>query len=462
MTPDPDTVQTQPTAPGAAGAPVAPVSATVSAPAGAVRSARLVQVGYAVLVVGLLLLLAWMALAPLDEGVPAQGLVSVDTKRKTVQHLQGGIIKKVLVREGQDVQQDQVLIELDDATARANYEAVRQKYLGLRALESRLMAEQQGLDPIDFHPDLLAAQQDPLIAKHMAAQRELFQTRKVALRAELQAIEESIRGQEALVQSYSGMIENRQRQRQLLQEQLAGLKGLVEQGYAPKNQQLELERQVAEVTSVLSELQGNLLRARQAIAEARHRAIARQQDYRKETDAQLADAEREVQSDRVRYQALKDDLARMQVRSPVAGQVVGLSYQTLGVIPPAQRIMDIVPEGEGLILEVRVSPSLIDRIRPGLVADVRFSAFSQSPLLVVQGEVMSVSADLLSEQTAQGTANYFLARVKLTPQGVAALGPHQIQPGMPAEVVIRTGERTVLTYLLHPFVRRVASSMKER
>lgn len=456
---NPDTVQAPPSA--EAKPPQALAQAGVRA--GPSRSARLVKVGYGVLVFGLLLLVAWMALAPLDEGVPAQGLVSVDTKRKTIQHLQGGIIKKVLVREGQDVKQDQVLMELDDATARANYEAVRQKYLGLRALESRLLAEQQGLDLIEFHADLMAAQQDPLIAKHMSAQRELFQTRKAALRAELQAIEESIRGQEAMVQSYTGMIENRQRQRQLFQEQLSSLRGLVEQGYAPKNQQLELERQLAEVTSVLAELQGNLLRARQTIAESRHRAVARQQDYRKETDSQLADTERDVQSDRVRYQALRDDLDRMQVRSPVAGQVVGLTFQTLGgVIPPGQRIMDIVPEGESLILEVRVSPGLIDRIKPGLVADVRFTAFSQSPLLVVQGEVMSVSGDLLSEQTAQGMTNYFLARVKLTPQGVAALGPHQIQPGMPAEVVIRTGERTVLTYLLHPFVRRVASSMKER
>jgi protease secretion system membrane fusion protein len=427
------------------------------------RSSRLGRTGLWLLGGGLVLFLAWAALAPLDEGVPTQATVAIDTKRKAVQHLQGGIIREVLVREGDDVKEGQPVVRMDDAVAKANFEAVRQRYLGLRAMEARLLAEQLGRERIEFPAELRTAAADPLIGRHLMSQEQLFNTRRTALRADLQAIEESIKGQEAAIQALAGMQESRQTQRRLLQEQLASIRDLVKDGYAPRNQMLELERQVAEVTTALTDLQGNQARARQAIAELRQRALARQQEYRKETDSQLADVAREVQSDEGRFRALQDDLERTVLKSPATGQVVGLMFQTVGgVVPPGQKLMDIVPEKDLLLLEAKIPPHLIDAVQPGLPTDVRFSAFAHSPQLVVQGKVVSVSADLLAEQTSMGPMSYFLARVQLTPEGMKGLGKHQIQPGMPAEVIIRTGERTVLTYLLHPLTRRVAASMKEQ
>jgi protease secretion system membrane fusion protein len=389
--------------------------------------------------------------------------VAIDTKRKAVQHLQGGIIREVMVREGDEVKEGQPLARMDDAVAKANFEATRQRYLGLRAMEARLMAEQAGRERIDFSSELRTEAADPLIARHMATQEQLFATRRLALRADLQAIEESIRGQEASIQAMAGMQESRQTQRRLVQEQLSNIAGLVKEGYAPRNQMLELERQVAEVSTAITDLQGNQARGRQAIAELRQRALARQQEYRKETDSQLADVAREVQSDEGRFRAYRDDLERTLIKSPATGQVVGLMFQTVGgVLPPGQKLMDIVPEKDALLLEAKIPPHLIDAVQPGLPTDVRFSAFAHSPQLVVEGKVVSVSADLLSEQTPMGMSTYFLARVQITPEGMKGLGKHQIQPGMPAEVIIRTGERTVLTYLLHPLTRRVAASMKEQ
>jgi protease secretion system membrane fusion protein len=368
-----------------------------------------------------------------------------------------------MVREGDEVKEGQPLARMDDAVAKANFEATRQRYLGLRAMEARLLAEQLGRERIEFTAELRTAAADPLIARHLMSQEQLFATRRAALRADLQAIEESMKGQEASIQALSGMQESRQTQRRLLQEQLASIRDLVKDGYAPRNQMLELERQVAEVTTALTDLQGNQARARQAIAELRQRGLARQQEYRKETDSQLADVGREVQSDESRFRALKDDLERTVLLSPATGQVVGLMFQTVGgVVPPGQKLMDIVPEKDLLLLEAKIPPHLIDAVQPGLPTDVRFSAFAHSPQLVVQGKVVSVSADLLAEQTSMGPMSYFLARVQLTPEGIKGLGKHQIQPGMPAEVIIRTGERTVLTYLLHPLTRRVAASMKEQ
>ena len=178
------------------------------------------RVGLWVLGIGFGGFLLWAAMAPLDEGVPTQGMVAIDTKRKAVQHLSGGLVKDVLVKEGQFVKDDQELIRLDDAVARANYESVRQHYLSVRAMEGRLSAEQAGQARIVFHPDLLKAGNDPLIKQHMVNQEQLFQSRRMSLQADQQAIDESIQGQIAAIQGYEGILQNRKSQLSSLQEEL--------------------------------------------------------------------------------------------------------------------------------------------------------------------------------------------------------------------------------------------------
>jgi protease secretion system membrane fusion protein len=413
------------------------------------------------LALGLIGAVVWAAFAPLDEGVPTSGQVAIDTKRKTLQHLQGGIVSEVLVREGEEVKEGQVLMRLDDAATRANYESVRQRYLSLRATEARLIAEQLGRDAIDVHPDVRAAQDDPFIRRQLEAQAHLFETRRLGLKADIQALEENIRGQEGQILSFNSMLESRQTQRRLVTEQLDKIRDLVADGYAPRNQQLDLERQVAELTAAATELQGNTLRARQAVAELRQRIIARRQEYRKETDNQLVDAGRDAQADKGRVVALEGELERTEIKSPATGQVVGLASQTVGgVIAPGQKLMDIVPANNTLLLETRIPPNLIDSVKAGLIADVRFSTFAHAPQLVVEGKVVSVSGDLITE--SQPPISYFLARVEVTPEGMKALGDRRMHPGMPAEIIIRTGERTMLTYLLNPLTRRLSASMKER
>ena len=418
------------------------------------------RIGLWALVLGFGGFLLWAGFAPLDEGVPGQGMVTIDTKSKAVQHLSGGIIKEVLVKEGQEVMQGQLLLKLDEAAARANYESVRQRYLGLRAMEGRLLAEQRGLNKVSWHPDLQDALADPQIRRMALTQEQLYETRRAGLRADLQAIEESIAGQTALIQAYTAMLENRRNQLRLLSEEHKNTSELVKEGYAPRNRQLELERMVSEANSSIAELLGNTTRAQRSVAELRQRAIVRQQEYRKEVESQLADVGREVQGDAQKFQAVKDDLGRIEIKSPAAGQVVGLAFQTVGgVIGPGQKLMDIVPVSQAQLLEARVSPHLIDRVRAELPVDVRFSSFANSPQLVVQGKVASVSGDLLVD--SHTGAGYYLARVAVTPEGLKKLGKRQMQPGMPVEVIFLTGERSMLTYLLHPLTRRMAASMKE-
>lgn len=404
--------------------------------------------------------LLWAALAPLDEGVPGPGTVALDNKRNTVQHLTGGIIQKVLVREGDEVTEGQLLVQLDAAVARANYESVRQNYLGLLAMQGRLVAEKNGNPTITWPEDLKTASADPLIQQQILNQEQLFHTRRNLLRSDLQSMEENIRGQQGLLQSYEGMLSNRKNQHELLNEELGHLRELVKEGYAPRNRQLELQRSVSDINTSMADMQGNMLRARSAIADLRQRMISRKQEDQKEIETQLAEVGRQVLVENEKHHAVKAELARMEIRSPAQGQVVGLMTQTVGgVLQPGQKLMDIVPKGAPLMLEAQVAPHLIDRVHMGMPVDVRFSSFANSPQLVVQGEVDSVSGDLLTDPHTN--VSYYLARVKVTEDGQKILGQRQLRPGMPVEVIFKGGERSMFTYLLHPLTKRLAASMTE-
>ncbi len=419
------------------------------------------RTGMLVLAVGFGGFLLWAGLAPLDEGVPTQGMVTLDTKRKTVQHLSGGLVKEVLVQEGQQVKEGQPLLRLDGAVAKANFEAVRQRYLGYRAMQSRLFAEQAGNGVIDFHPDVKAAMNDPLIQQQVSTQQRLIQARRAALAADLQGIEESMQGLKEQLGSYQNILVQRRSQLSLLTEELTNTRGMVKEGYAPRNRQLELERMVAESNASIADLTGNSMRISRQVAELGQRSLARKQEYRKEIESQLADVTREVQSDAEKFVAVTADLNRMEIKSPANGQVVGLTVQTVGaVLQPGQKLLDVVPNQQTLLLEAHIPPHLIDKVQTGLMADIRFNSFAHSPQLVVDGKVMSVSGDLLSDPQ-QPQYSYYLARVQVTPEGIRTLGARQMQPGMPAEIVIKTGERSLLTYLMHPLTKRMAASMKE-
>ena len=423
-------------------------------------TSRPARLGLWVLGIGFGGFLLWAGLAPLEEGVPTQGMVTIATKRKIIQHLTGGLVRKIYVKEGQFVKKGEPLIALDDSLVRANYEAVRQRYLTLRAMEGRLLAEQGGQSKITFHPDLLQEQNDPQVKQILSNQEQLFQARRQALASDMQADHEAVQGLQASLQGLDGALSSRKSQLQYIQEELKGIRDLVKEGYAPRNKQLDLERMAAEATGAIAETESNILRTNRQIAETRARAAQRVQEYRKEVEGTLADVRREVQSDQQRTKAAKDELDRMVIRAPEDGQVVGLVEQTVGgVIGPGQKLMDIVPQDEPLILEARVPPQMIDRIHKGLIADVRFSAFANSPALVVQGKVTSISSDVITDPRTG--IPFYLGQIAITPEGVKQLGNHEMQAGMPAQVVFRTGERTVLTYLLHPFLQRLAASMKE-
>jgi len=329
-------------------------------------------------------------------------------------------------------------------------------------MQTRLIAEQTGNQRLVFGSEVMAAAAaDPFIEAQVTNQRQLFTSRRQALAADLAEMDAAMDGVITQREAAQTMLMQRGKQQASLQEELANLRGLVEDGYAPRNRLLELERAMADIAATRANLTGNILNSESSMTQLQQRKLARQSEYYKEVESQLADVSREVQAGAEKYRAEGADLERVAIRAPASGQVVGLEVQTVGaVVGAGQKLMDIVPEQQALIIEARIAPHLIDKVQAGLIADIRFSTFAHTPQLVVSGEVKSISGDLLVDPSNQ-PVSYFLARLQVTPDGMRKLGTRQMQAGMPAEVVIKTGSRTMLTYLLAPLLKRMATSLKE-
>lgn len=425
--------------------------------------AKVKRIGIWVLGLGLGGFIAFAALVPLDEGVPTQGLVSIDTKRKVIQHLQGGIVNDVLVSEGQTVAQNQTLIKLADGMVRAQYETIRQQFFNLKIIEARLLAEQAGSSVITFDPDLTQlALKDKQLNHQFKLQKQLLQARRSSLESAIGALRESAIGQRSIVETSGQIDANRSSQLNSLEKDLVGIRNLVDEGYAPMSKRHELERGVSELQSSIAENKASQIRAKQAILEIEQRQMSLRADFMKEVEQSLTQIRPDIQSQAEKYNAALEELKRTEIKSPVAGQVVGLSVQTVGsVIQAGQRIMEIVPSEELLVLETKIAPYLIDRVKIGDEVDVRFSSFANSPQLVVTGVLKTLSTDAITDNT-QDAIPYYLARVHVTEAGLKSLGSRKMQPGMPVEIVIKTGSRTLLQYLVSPLTRRIAASMKEQ
>ncbi len=418
---------------------------------------------------GLLILLAgfggfliWAIFAPLDEGVPMPGVVSVESKRKRLDHLSGGIVAKILVREGQQVKEDEELVVLDEVQARAALNATQSQWRAGAATEARLKAEQTGLGAVQFPKALVDVAADAEVSTMMRAQSELFRSRRNALQGELAIIRESVAGLEQQLQSLDQLALGRQKQIQLFNEQLASFRKLHADNFVSRNQLIDVERQLAEVQTKQGEDLANIASVRARLAEFRMRGRQRETEYRREVETQLADVQKELATLGERLAALRDTNTRLVLRAPVSGTVVDLAYHTVGgVIKPGDRILDIVPSGDELVVEAQLGPQYIDRVRAGLPADVHFDAYLRNiEPPVVSGTVKTVSADTLADPRTG--IQFYTLRVTVPASELGKLGGLKIQPGMQGTVMVKTGERSLLVYLLRPLFRRFNTSMGER
>ena len=429
-----------------------------------VNTQRPIRLGATVLVVGFGAFLLWAGFAPLDQGVPASGTVAIETRKKTIQHSTGGVVKDVLVKEGQWVKEGEVLMEVSDTQARANNETIRQAYLSQRAVEARLEAELQNSSSIHFGSDMTGNKSDPFVQQLMLTQQNLFAARRASFVAEVSALEQSIQALKDQLWGVDQSLTNRLVQIQLQEKHLKSIKTLAEEGYAPKNQVLQMEQTQTELKTALSDLKSNQARLSRSIEESQFRMAQRKQDYLKDAMGQLAEVKKEVQAGKERLTATNEELARTQIKSPVEGQVVGMSISaTGGVVMAGQKLMDVVPKSEALLIDAKVLPHIIDKVHTGMDVSVRFNTFANTPQLVVPGKLMALSSDVISDPNAgmAGVSSYYLGRVEITPEGLKILGSRVLQPGMPTEVLFKVGERTLLNYIMYPLTKRIAASLKE-
>ena len=384
----------------------------------------------------------WAALAPLDKGVPLSGTVMVAGSRQAVQHVAGGVIEQLLVRDGDRVGAGQVLLRMDATQAEAQKGSLQVQYVNARATEARLMAERDGRSSVDFPESLRAQAATPWVASVLEAQRQLRASRAQALQMELAGMGEGIAGAEASLQGLQGSLASKQAQRDALDEQLRGL------------------RELAQVNGTIAEDLGNIGRTRRQVQELKLRIGQRRQENQNDVRQQLSEMQASAEDLGNRLRSAEFELAHSLVRAPVAGTVVGLSVFTNGgVIARGQQLMEIVPGDAPLLVDARAPVEMVDKLQPGLPVELMFAAFNQSSTPRVDGEVALVSADrLLDEKTQQP---YYQVRIKVTEHALQQLSGLDIRPGMPVEAFVRTGERSMLNYLFKPLADRVHIALAE-
>lgn len=390
----------------------------------------------------------------------APGVLAVESTRKTVQHFEGGIVEEILVHEGDHVEKGQVLIRLDDTEASAQLEIVRSQYLALLAREARLIAERDGNEDIQFPEELLQERRDARIEEAIDGEQRVFRARRKALAGEKDVLKQRVEQLEEQIRGLEAQAETKLKRIELYQEEIDGLKELFKKGLGDKSRLREWERLVAELEGERAEHQATIAATRVRITETELQIVQLDRQQNTEVTSQLREVETRLADLSERQRALRKTLERTEIVAPVSGSVVAVNLHTIGgVVRPGEALLDIVPMDETLIVEAQVSPVDIDRVFPGLNADLRMSAFNARTTPTIPGKVLTVSADSLTEE--RSGMSYFLARVKVTPEGMEKLEGKVLQPGMPVQVMIITGERTFLEYLMQPITDIFATAFRE-
>lgn len=404
----------------------------------------------------------WAAVAPLSSAALAPGVITVENYRKTVQHLEGGIIKTIRVRDGDSVEKDQVLATLDDTQPRAQLEVLRGQYYIAAAREARLIAQRDGLNEVRYPPNLLVHADDPRIDDAIRIQNHTFTVRKTAHDGEISLYRRQIEQLRAKLKGLQAQITSRDRLVKSFRHELEDFEALLKEGYTERQKVRELERNLAQSEGQRGELASELAATELQISETELKILQLEKELQREVAKELGEVQAALFELREKIQSLESTVARTVVKAPEPGMVLGLSVHTLGgVIQPGGKILDIVPQDERLVVEARLSPQDIDRIQLGQMAEVRFTAFKSRDTPKIEGKLMVVSADRLVDEQTQ--TSYYLARVEITPEGLQDLARQKLDlvPGMPAEVLINTGERTLFEYLTDPFVNTVTRSFIE-
>jgi HlyD family type I secretion membrane fusion protein len=399
----------------------------------------------------------WAAAAPLNGAVVANGLVKVEGNRKSVQHLDGGIVKELRIKEGDKVKAGDVLLILDDAQARAEFDVLSQQYLVLRATEARLKAELERA-PSPLPPDEFKTRDGDGI---WSAQRHQFESRRIALEGGRKVIREKIAQLEAQIVGAQGAAKAYQAQWESVRQEMDDIKPLLDKGLITRPRYLQLERAAAGIEGNIADTLATIARSRQAIAEQGQQMAQLDNERMTEVTRDLRDTQAKLLEVLPKLSHAKAVLNRIEIRSPYSGRVVALNvFSVGGVIGKGEKILDVVPDEDSLVVEAQVAVDDIGDIRPNMRAEVHLTAYKQRITPTVAGDIAQISADRLVDP--KSGQPYYVALVRLDKQQLAKLPQVRLYPGMPATVIIQTEERTAFDYLVGPLVQSFNAAFRQR
>ncbi|WP_137177904.1 HlyD family type I secretion periplasmic adaptor subunit [Roseomonas sp. AR75] len=412
------------------------------------RTGMPVMIGSIIVLLFVVGLGSWAAFTPLAEAAIAPGVLKVEGTRRTIQHFEGGIVREILVRDGDEVRRGQVLMKLEQPQAQQQTETLRSQRWALLAQDARLVAEQNGAEQITFPPELMdapaARAQDSLVG-----QRTLFEARRVALQSQLNVLEARVDQFQAQIRSAEAQREAQERALVLLRAEESNTARLLSQGLARLPQLLAIQRQVASSEGNISDLRNQVERSNAQIAEAQREMLRLRDQRAQEVSAELREVRVKLAEAEERLRAAEDVSTRLEITAPEAGTVLNLRVFTVGaVIRPGDPVMDLVPREDRIVAEVNVQPNDIEVVHPGLVAEVRLPAFKQRLVPYLHGHVIFVASDVTQDER-RGIA-YYKVNIEIDQSQLAALNGVQLRPGMMVEAQIQTGERSFARYLLQP------------
>jgi len=405
----------------------------------------------------------WGATAPLASAIIAQGSFVATGNNKVVQHLEGGIIKEMLVSEGESVKEGDVLVTLDQTAALTNERMLTLRRLRLEAVVGRLRAEAQGSREFKLPDIVMAEASDPDINAIIQSQNVVFHSKQIKLEEQLNLIEKNIKSLEYRFEGYKGQRESFERQLALLSDERDSKARLVKVGYMRRTDLLAIERAIADAMGDISRLNGELNESEAEIAKFRQEAVIAVNSNKQAALDALETAESDLDSVRQQLHEAAGVLERTVIRSPVTGTVVRSYYHTAGgVITTGKPIMEILPAHVPLILEAQVLRTSIDQLHEGQTAAIRLTALNRRTTPVLEGKVFYVSADSIEENAGMSVKDVYIVRVQIPDSEIARVHNFHPVPGMPAEVLLQTSERTFFEYLSKPIADSMSRAFKER
>jgi HlyD family secretion protein len=403
----------------------------------------------------------WGATSEFAGAVIAQGQLVVDTSVKKVQHPTGGVVAELNVQEGDKVKAGDIIVKLDDTQTRANLQIVSKGLDELMARRAREEAELEGVDRIVFPAELLARQDDPDVARMIAGESKLFQTRRNSREGMKSQLNERVAQSQEEIGGLIAQVESKDKQIDWIKQELLGVRELWEKKLVQFTRVTTLEREQARLDGERGQLVAATAQSKGKISEIKIQILQIDQDMRTEVGKDLAEVRGKMAELVEKKVAAEDQLKRIDIRAPQDGMVHQLDIHTVGgVVQAGTPLMLIVPVADKLIVEAKVQPQDIDQLRVGQPAVLRFSAFSSRTTPELNGEVSVVSADVTQDQ--KSGANYYTIRIAVSPQEIARLEGLKLVPGMPVEAFVQTTVRTVVSFFVRPLQDQIARAFREK